>query len=93
MESGLKTANGGEAKLHAIVVHQSSMSCGIFGLCFSAWFMHFGLGLGLAGILFVLVLGFGWVGAQLGLVLFEGGLSIGVRGILENHGGRSRRLG
>ena len=62
MELGLKTANGGEAKLHAIVVHQSSMSCGIFGLCFSAWFMHLGLGLGLGWIYFWVWLGWGAVG-------------------------------
>ena len=73
----LKAVNDGGAKLQAIVVHKSSMSCGIFGLCFSAWFMHLCLRLGMSwGCIWFWF----WGLVGLGLVLFKGKLSIGGRG-------------
>lgn len=76
---GLKAAYGGSTKLHTIVAHKRSISCGIFGLCFTAWFMRLGMGLGLGwGCIWFWF--WGWVGTQLELVLFEDGLLIGGRG-------------
>ena len=44
---GLKAADSAGAKLCAIVVHKSLVSCIVVGVCFSTWFMSLGLGLGL----------------------------------------------